>query len=93
MAREIQITPKRISFAQKIELKLYKTLMEIASAQQEKITQIIQRTLLDMKSNVAEVLEEYNQHGMTVLKHSQSPTKSNYLNVFQIIINRPQKWP
>lgn len=60
MAREIQITPKRIEYAQKIELQLYDTLMNIACEQQEEITAIIQRTLLDMKSNVAEVLEGYN---------------------------------
>ncbi|CAG9759907.1 unnamed protein product [Ceutorhynchus assimilis] len=60
MAREIQITPKRILYAQDIELKMYTTLMKIASEQQEEITNIIQRTLLDMKSNVAEVLEGYN---------------------------------
>lgn len=60
MAREIQITPKRILYAQDIELKMYTTLMKIASEQQEKITTIIQKTLQDMKSNVAEVLEEYS---------------------------------
>ncbi|XP_019866384.1 dual serine/threonine and tyrosine protein kinase-like isoform X2 [Aethina tumida] len=83
MAREIQITPKRISFAQKIELKLYKTLMEIASAQQEKITQIIQRTLLDMKSNVAEVLEEYNQHD-----NNQQTPKMAMMEIQQLVLRR-----
>lgn len=63
MAREIQITPKRISYAQDVELKLYIALMKIASEKQEEITKIIQRTLNEMKSNVAEVLEEYHYKG------------------------------
>lgn len=61
MAREIQITPKRIVYAQELEMILFKKLMQIASQQQEEITEIIQRTLQDMKSNVSEVLEGYNQ--------------------------------
>lgn len=60
MAREIQITPKRILYAQDVEMKMFTTLMTIAGEQQEEITSIIQRTLQDMKSNVAEVLEGYN---------------------------------
>lgn len=59
MAREIQITPKRILYAQDVEMKMYLTLMRLAGEQQEEITRIIQRTLQDMKSNVAEVLEGY----------------------------------
>lgn len=66
MAREIQITPKRILYAQDVELKLYKTLMKIACEQQEEITAIIQRTLQDMKSNVAEVLEGYNHNSKSI---------------------------
>lgn len=63
MAREIQITPRRIHYAQEVEFKLYNTLMKIASDKQEEICKIIQRTLNDMKSNVAEVLEEYHDSG------------------------------
>lgn len=58
MAREIQITPKRILYSQEIELKLFQALMKIACDQQEEITKIIQKTLQDMKANVAEILEE-----------------------------------
>lgn len=63
MAREIQITPKRICYAQEVELKLNNTLMKIASDKQEEISKIIQKTLNEMKSNVAEVLEEYHYGG------------------------------
>ena len=61
MAREIQITPRRIRYAQDIELQLYKKLMKMSSEQQEEITGIIQRTLQDMRSNVSEVLQGYNK--------------------------------
>ncbi|ENN74312.1 hypothetical protein D910_12812 [Dendroctonus ponderosae] len=64
MAREIQITPKRILYAQDVEMKMFTSLMTIASEQQEEITSIIQRTLQDMKSNVAEVLEGYNSSAL-----------------------------
>lgn len=59
MAREIQITPVRIQYAQKEELILFDTLLKLASEKQEEITRIIQRTLCDMKLNVDEVLREY----------------------------------
>ncbi|KAJ8926827.1 hypothetical protein NQ314_020677 [Rhamnusium bicolor] len=83
MAREIQITPKRILYAQEIELKLYKTLMNIASEQQEEITAIIQRTLQDMKSNVAEVLEGYNQN-----THHQLTAKIVTMEIQQLVLKR-----
>lgn len=59
MAREIQITPRRIQYAQKVEFKLFDTLMKIASEKQEEITRIIQKTLTDMRTNVKDVLDEY----------------------------------
>lgn len=62
MARELQITPKRLDYAKKIELQLYETLLSIACEQQEEVANMIQRTLAEMKSNVAEVLEGYNQN-------------------------------
>lgn len=72
MAREIQITPKRISYAQEVELKLYNALMKIASDKQEEICKIIQKTLNDMKSNVAEVLEEYHYSGELINVYLQT---------------------
>lgn len=65
MAREIQITPRRITYAQDIELKLYKTLIKIASEKQEEISKIIQLTLQQMKLNTNEVLEDFNYNGIT----------------------------
>ncbi|XP_018566514.1 dual serine/threonine and tyrosine protein kinase-like isoform X2 [Anoplophora glabripennis] len=84
MAREIQITPKRILYAQEIELKLYKTLMKIACEQQEEITAIIQRTLQDMKSNVAEVLEGYNHNNANHLLSAKMAT----MEIQQLVLRR-----
>lgn len=63
MAREIQITPRRIVYAQDIELKLFKSLMKIASEKQEEITKIIQATLQHMRSNIEQVLEDVDHNG------------------------------
>lgn len=63
MAREIQITPRRIKYAQATEAELYQSLMKIACQKQEEITRIIQSSLQDMKSNVTGVLEGYYSRG------------------------------
>ncbi|GJQ66842.1 hypothetical protein Trydic_g18598 [Trypoxylus dichotomus] len=60
MAREIQITPRRIGYAQDVELKLFKSLMEIAVEKQEEIARLIQATLQNMRANISEVLEGYH---------------------------------
>ncbi|RZB40626.1 dual serine/threonine and tyrosine protein kinase-like [Asbolus verrucosus] len=82
MAREIQITPKRILYAQDIELKLYKKLMKIAGEQQEEISGIIQRTLQEMKSNVSEVLEGYNEN------EDYQTAKMATLEIQQLVLRR-----
>lgn len=66
MAREIQITPKRINYAQDVELKLYNSLIDIAVKKQEEITKIIQATLQNMRSNVSDVLDGYNCKGVHI---------------------------
>ncbi|KAL3289629.1 hypothetical protein HHI36_023039 [Cryptolaemus montrouzieri] len=85
MAREIQITPKRILYSQEIELKLYQALMKIACDQQEEITKIIQKTLQDMKSNVAEVLEDRTQSGES--RSYQTP-KIATMEIQQLVLRR-----
>ncbi|KAJ8942468.1 hypothetical protein NQ318_017761 [Aromia moschata] len=84
MAREIQITPRRILYAQGVELKLYKTLMNIACEQQEEIAAIIQRTLQDMRSNVAEVLEGYNQNNT----NHQLTAKMATMEIQQLVLKK-----
>ncbi|KAJ3639900.1 hypothetical protein Zmor_003270 [Zophobas morio] len=82
MAREIQITPRRIRYAQDIELQLYKKLMKMSSEQQEEITGIIQRTLQDMRSNVSEVLQGYNKND------DHQSTKVATLEIQQLVLKR-----
>lgn len=60
MAREIQITPRRIKYAQEVELKLYKALMKLAIEKQAEITRIINVTLREMNLNIEDLLNEYN---------------------------------
>lgn len=64
MAREIQITPRRIEYAQAREAELYKSLMKIASEKQEEITCIIQSTLQNMRANVDEIVQDYSRQGI-----------------------------
>lgn len=59
MAREIQITPRRILYAQEIELKLCRALMRIASEKHDEITRLIQVSLQNMRANIPNVLEGY----------------------------------
>nr|CAD7592935.1 unnamed protein product [Timema genevievae] len=66
MAREIQITPRRILYAQKKEGELYKNLMAISNEKQEEITQLIQVTLKDMKDNLVEKAGDYCYQGVTL---------------------------
>nr|CAD7414084.1 unnamed protein product [Timema poppensis] len=67
MAREIQITPRRILYAQKKEGELYKNLMAISNEKQEEITQLIQVTLKDMKDSLVEKAGDYCYQGVTLL--------------------------
>lgn len=85
MAREIQITPKRILYSQEIELKLYQALMKIACDQQEEITKIIQKTLQDMKANVADVLEGSTLLGLN--RFNQTP-KIATMEIQQLVLRR-----
>lgn len=66
MAREIQITPRRILYAQAREAELYRTLMNIASEKQEEITRLIQVTLQEMRSNISEVVQDCQNISQTI---------------------------
>ncbi|XP_008203256.1 dual serine/threonine and tyrosine protein kinase isoform X1 [Nasonia vitripennis] len=52
MAREIQITPKRIQYAQQKENELYANLMKVVNAKQEELTELIQNTIQEMKDEI-----------------------------------------
>ncbi|CAL7950521.1 unnamed protein product [Xylocopa violacea] len=52
MARKIQITPKRIQYAQQKENELYASLMKIVNEKQEELTDLIQNIIQEMKNDV-----------------------------------------
>lgn len=52
MARQIQITPRRIQYAQQKENELYANLMKVVSDKQEELTEIIQNIIQEMKDDI-----------------------------------------
>lgn len=54
MAREIQITPRRITYAREKEAELYESLMAIASRKQDEIRNVISDTIAKMKDDLLE---------------------------------------
>ncbi|GFG37564.1 hypothetical protein Cfor_12407, partial [Coptotermes formosanus] len=66
MAREIQITPRRIHYAQEKEADLYRSLMVVASEKQSEITHIIEVTLQEMREDLIEIAAAYQYHGVTL---------------------------
>ncbi|ROT61111.1 hypothetical protein C7M84_021148 [Penaeus vannamei] len=59
MAREIQITPRRISYAREKEAELYENLMAIASSKQDEIRSVIIDTIANMSEDLLEKAAEY----------------------------------
>ncbi|KAF5277559.1 hypothetical protein FQR65_LT15961 [Abscondita terminalis] len=85
MAREIQITPQRIKYAQATEADLYRSLMDIASKKQEEIAKIIQSTLQDMKLNASKILRDcYNEE----TNSRQTSTKPTTMEIQQVVLNK-----
>ncbi|XP_014214699.1 dual serine/threonine and tyrosine protein kinase-like [Copidosoma floridanum] len=60
MAREIQITPKRIQYAQKKESELYANLMQVVNAKQEELTELIHNSIQEMKEEVLHASNNVN---------------------------------
>ena len=52
MARRIQITPRRIQYAQQKENELYANLMKIVNENQEELTELIQTIIQEMKNDI-----------------------------------------
>lgn len=63
MAREIQITPRRISYAREKEAELYENLMAIASSKQDEIRSVIIDTIANMSEDLLEKAAEYEFQG------------------------------
>jgi hypothetical protein len=70
MAREIQITPRRIQYVQEKEADLYKSLMVVASEKQNEITHIIEVTLQEMREYLIEIAAAYQYHGICFMYNS-----------------------
>lgn len=70
MAREIQITPRRIQYVQEKEADLYKSLMVVASEKQNEITHIIEVTLQEMREYLIEIAAAYQYHGICFMCNS-----------------------
>ncbi|KAK4871516.1 hypothetical protein RN001_015640 [Aquatica leii] len=85
MAREIQITPQRIKYAQMTEAGLYRSLMDIAGKKQEEIAKIIQSTLQDMKQNAGEILGDCYNEGSNSQQPSAKPTT---VEIQQVVLNK-----
>ena len=67
MAREIQITPRRIQYAQEKEADLYRSLMLIASEKQKEMTGLIEVMLLQMREGLIQIASEYKYQGVNTL--------------------------
>ena len=64
MAREIQITPRRIQYVQEKEADLYRSLMLIASEKQKEMTQLIEVLLQEMREGLIHIASEYKYQGV-----------------------------
>jgi receptor-interacting serine/threonine-protein kinase 5 len=76
MAREIQITPRRIHYAQEKEADLYRSLMVVASEKQSEITHIIEVTLQEMREDLIEIAAAYQYHGICFICNNTAITQS-----------------
>ncbi|XP_034943579.1 dual serine/threonine and tyrosine protein kinase-like isoform X2 [Chelonus insularis] len=65
MAREIQITPKRIQYAQQKESELYTSLMNIVNQNQDELTELIRKIIQEMKDNWSLTADENQDQNYT----------------------------
>ncbi|XP_022915170.1 dual serine/threonine and tyrosine protein kinase-like isoform X1 [Onthophagus taurus] len=86
MAREIQITPRRIHYAQDVEQKLFKSLMDIALIRQTEMVKIIQDSLEQMRNNIDVVLDGY-EYQENEIKFEKVATMEIHHLVFQKLTN------
>jgi hypothetical protein len=58
MARELQITPKRLQYVQEKESELHQGLIRVASDKQEEITTLIENTLQELRESLLDKASE-----------------------------------
>ncbi|XP_071961040.1 dual serine/threonine and tyrosine protein kinase-like [Antedon mediterranea] len=92
MAREIQITPKRIDYARQQEEELYKKLLEIASQKQEEIKHLISETISKMKESLLVEAECYQFVGIQIPKKGEvrnpKEIKRCQQQIQELVLNR-----
>ena len=59
MAREIQITPRRLQYARQTEADLFSSVMSIADSNQQHMSQLVKRTCSSMRE---ELLDQAARH-------------------------------
>lgn len=69
MAREIQITPRRINYAKEKENELFETLMDIASKKQDEIKDIILESLSEIRESILEKATNYEFRGLYFINY------------------------
>lgn len=71
MARKIQITPRRIQYAQQKENELYASLMKVVNEQQMELTELIQCIIQEMKDDVLESTGDIFQYQTVSFDNSE----------------------
>ncbi|XP_011348062.1 dual serine/threonine and tyrosine protein kinase isoform X2 [Ooceraea biroi] len=75
MARKIQITPRRIQYAQQKENELYASLMKVVNEQQVQLTELIQCIIQEMKDGISESTSDIDNQYQTVPSNDDEQTE------------------
>jgi receptor-interacting serine/threonine-protein kinase 5 len=65
MAREMQITPKRLEYAKMKETELLESLMQIAERKQDEMCILIQDTIFERREDILQKAEGHQFKGIT----------------------------
>lgn len=64
MAREMQVTPKRIEYARQKEVELFDNLLRIAEKKQDEMCNLIAETINERKEDILQKAERHQFDGM-----------------------------
>lgn len=67
MAREMQVTPKRIEYARLKEVELYDSLLKIAEKKQDEMCNLIAETINERKEDILQKAESHQFDGEMIL--------------------------
>lgn len=88
MAREIQITPKRISYAQQKENELYANLMKVVNAKQQELAELIDCTIQEMKDEVTQTSDRLNVYDNLNLENYRENAQVATAELQRIVLMR-----